>query len=373
MRAFRLLILFSILNCSLQGQGTGPAFQILVTGYHCADSSLAFSFFHPQPQVSMEWNFGDGRKETSANPRFTFPAAGSYLVTLMVADNFDRRDTASLMIDIFDCQEPVTCLDNDPLDIGTVGALCADSLVEFYAVTALPLIYYRWESAGELKSFAASWGNVFRDGELADIRLVATDARGCIYEGPLVTRVNECLPYCPDTVMVEVAGALCADSLLRLSAVSEASLAAWQWEIDGNLVGSNAALKVILPPGPHQVRLMASDGRDCTYQTERELTIALRCEEDYRCRLGFPTAFSPNGDGINDTFGPVNFCPVTAYEFLVFNRWGVQVFSTRDPADAWDGAAGGEDLPSGMYLWMARYQTPEGEAVKESGGVVMVK
>lgn len=74
----------------------------------------------------------------------------------------------------------------------------------------------------------------------------------------------------------------------------------------------------------------------------------------------FPNAFTPNGDGVNDTYKPLFFCPVLTTHFIVFNRWGQKVFETRDPDKAWDGKVNGKDAPSDVYGWRVEY-----EAIRE--------
>jgi len=52
-----------------------------------------------------------------------------------------------------------------------------------------------------------------------------------------------------------------------------------------------------------------------------------------------PNAFSPNGDGVNDTWKPVfdDTLSVNQYDLQIFDRYGVLVFSTNNPTDGWDG------------------------------------
>lgn len=76
-------------------------------------------------------------------------------------------------------------------------------------------------------------------------------------------------------------------------------------------------------------------------------------------RVYFPNAFSPNQDGINDTFLPLFGKGVTRLlEFKIFNRWGDLVFertdcTPNDPACAWDGAFHGKPLNPGIYIYVA--------------------
>lgn len=65
-----------------------------------------------------------------------------------------------------------------------------------------------------------------------------------------------------------------------------------------------------------------------------------------------PNTFTPNGDGINDTWnisGIEYFPQCTVY---IYSRWGVQVFSSIGYAKAWDGRLNGKDLPVGTYYYV---------------------
>jgi hypothetical protein len=107
-----------------------------------------------------------------------------------------------------------------------------------------------------------------------------------------------------------------------------------------------------------------------------------------------PNVFTPNGDGINETFGPPtdganpSHCPrfVQAVEFTVYNRWGKEVFSynTRGEGDEetsvylqWDGRANnGEILSPGVYYYVAAVTfdvlSPEKRAKTLKGWIQLV-
>ncbi|MFZ1618131.1 MAG: CotH kinase family protein [Flavobacteriales bacterium] len=66
-------------------------------------------------------------------------------------------------------------------------------------------------------------------------------------------------------------------------------------------------------------------------------------------------AFTPNGDGINDTWRPWNnVVDLDTYDLEVYDRWGRVVFSSTDPYTEWDGMAGGKQVPFGVYAFRAR-------------------
>lgn len=75
---------------------------------------------------------------------------------------------------------------------------------------------------------------------------------------------------------------------------------------------------------------------------------------DTRC-VNFPTAFTPNGDGLNDIFKAGAFCPVPSYHLAVFNRFGQKVFETTNPANGWDGRVNGKRADLGAYTYFCVY------------------
>ena len=72
-----------------------------------------------------------------------------------------------------------------------------------------------------------------------------------------------------------------------------------------------------------------------------------------------PNFFSPNGDGVNDTFIVpclLNVADFPNSQLIVFNRWGDEVFKSSLPYDNnWDGKYNGEDLPVGTYFYVLQF------------------
>jgi gliding motility-associated-like protein len=69
-----------------------------------------------------------------------------------------------------------------------------------------------------------------------------------------------------------------------------------------------------------------------------------------------PNVFSPGVDGINDFFIPFPYKFVESIDLTIYNRWGVQVFATKDPDISWDGSEerSGKPLPSGVYFYVCQ-------------------
>ncbi len=62
-----------------------------------------------------------------------------------------------------------------------------------------------------------------------------------------------------------------------------------------------------------------------------------------------PSAFSPNGDGRNDTWNIPALAAYPFFEIAVFSRWGQLVFQSKNTLKPWDGTLNGKPLPIGSY------------------------
>jgi len=70
-----------------------------------------------------------------------------------------------------------------------------------------------------------------------------------------------------------------------------------------------------------------------------------------------PNAFSPNGDGLNDTFSPIpRYDYVNRYHMSIFNRWGQMIYETTDIKKGWDGTYKGNRCMLGTYVYRIVYE-----------------
>lgn len=85
--------------------------------------------------------------------------------------------------------------------------------------------------------------------------------------------------------------------------------------------------------------------------------------------LYIPNAFSPNGDGNNDTYQL--FAKNVDFQHLkIFNRWGEKVFETTDIKKAWDGIYKGEQAPTGIYTYTISYTPKDTNRPKQKSGSI---
>lgn len=86
-----------------------------------------------------------------------------------------------------------------------------------------------------------------------------------------------------------------------------------------------------------------------------------------------PNIFSPNNDGVNDTFIPIDYGDVYQFSIQIYNRWGSLVFSSDKIEDFWDGEKDGDECSDGVYFWIANYAGASGQINESKGTVTLVR
>ena len=89
-----------------------------------------------------------------------------------------------------------------------------------------------------------------------------------------------------------------------------------------------------------------------------------------------PNAFTPNENNVNEIFLPVFFnYEFDNYKFVIFNRWGTEIYSTNNPEEGWDGRVSGKSsiVQSDVYVWKINYKESNGLTIQKIGMVTLIK
>ena len=93
------------------------------------------------------------------------------------------------------------------------------------------------------------------------------------------------------------------------------------------------------------------------------------------CGVYVANVFSPNGDGVNDHFGPQ--FPSENYKqvlFEIYDRWGTAVFGCQQATLCeWDGFFRGKQSPSGVYAWRLKYTNTDERTIELTGNVTLIR
>jgi gliding motility-associated-like protein len=174
----------------------------------------------------------------------------------------------------------------------------------------------------------------------------------CIYKDSLQVTFN-------DSLDLEIGRdtTLCIGEEFLLHVKTNANEFAWQ-------DGSTARTYLVGDSGMYQV--IAHNG--CGYDTAAVHINRKTCT----CELTLPNAFTPNQDGLNDTFRPLHPCDMTEYLLRIFDRYGKIVFQTSDFGHGWNGTYNGMPAESGTFIWMATYRNTDTKSVQFRKGFVIV-
>jgi gliding motility-associated-like protein len=117
----------------------------------------------------------------------------------------------------------------------------------------------------------------------------------------------------------------------------------------------------------YSIRLAVTDSAGCSDTVFHVMKV------ENNCYIAVPTAFTPNGDGLNDYLYPLNAYKATDLTFRVFNRLGQLVFQTNDWTKKWDGTVKGEPQPLGVYVWMLLYTDANKKEVSLKGSTLLIR
>lgn len=84
-----------------------------------------------------------------------------------------------------------------------------------------------------------------------------------------------------------------------------------------------------------------------------------------------PNSFTPNGDGLNDTFGAYGEA-IREFKMQVYNRWGQMIFESNNVNQQWDGTHLGQKVPQGSYVYKVIAKGIVGKQTTKDGTVNIV-
>ncbi|MFB9295032.1 gliding motility-associated C-terminal domain-containing protein [Persicitalea jodogahamensis] len=118
-------------------------------------------------------------------------------------------------------------------------------------------------------------------------------------------------------------------------------------------------------------QLVVNYGDFTFYSLEKCLTVPL---DDCTVRPPFylPDAFSPNGDGVNDIL-KIEGVLSPEFAITIYNKWGMALFHSEDPATSWDGKFNSQLLPAGTYAYSIRYLDRSGKYLVKRGAVYLLR
>ena len=105
----------------------------------------------------------------------------------------------------------------------------------------------------------------------------------------------------------------------------------------------------------------------------RQIKHTFNVSIDRECTAVFiPSAFTPNGDGVNDVFKAEGL-GITNFEMIIFNREGQTVFESHSIEDAWDGTYRNSVSEARIYFYHLSYTDAKGNNHKKRGQITLIR
>lgn len=97
-------------------------------------------------------------------------------------------------------------------------------------------------------------------------------------------------------------------------------------------------------------------------------------KQTYCCNSYLPNSFTPNGDHLNDVFKAITASDISEFSLKVFNRWGQEVFATKDYQKGWNGQINGMDAAMDTYFYLMYYRCPSStETIIMKGDLLLLR
>lgn len=125
----------------------------------------------------------------------------------------------------------------------------------------------------------------------------------------------------------------------------------YRWDPGFGLSDSTIANPVATPTSTTKYTVTVTTSEGCV--ASAEVLVSVVCDT-----LFVPTGYSPNGNGINDTYEIDGLDKYPGNKIFIYNRWGNLVFKMKDYDNSWNGTSNvsgiylGKQLPNGTYYFI---------------------
>ncbi|MBK9175413.1 MAG: gliding motility-associated C-terminal domain-containing protein [Flavobacteriales bacterium] len=319
----------------------------------CANASPAsLGAYLSGAQAGGSWQGPSGAATGTFTPGSNVPGIYTYTVNGTGACA-GQSDQGTVTVQVNPLPQPAFSVD---VDRG-----CTPLQVQFTMVDPAGILSATWSFGdGFSASSIASAYHTYTSAGSFDVQLNVTDANGC--SGSIVGDDVVLASSGPTAYFLALPLRVSANDPTTVITHTAADEVTYTWTIDGLSFDTSGTFQWTFDPptvGEREICLTATDSLDCAN------VLCQRVLVDDDLTIYVANAFTPNDDDKNEVFRPsVIGMQEDWYEFMVFNRWGLLVFSTTDPSEGWNGGMNnaGEILPQDVYVWMLRAKdqfTPE--------------
>jgi gliding motility-associated-like protein len=282
---------------------------------------------------SILW--GNGKSNSISPASQIYSAPGSYNAMVIATSNRACTDTLLVPLQVLPAPSPslrvLKACENDSLVLLSSNPHSQENTHFLYLNQVLV------DSASLSPNQSHTWyGNIGSSPMQA--KLIARSSQGCTDSISLSISPNP-------SPRASIQAVLLRDQKLayRFTGSGSGSIAQWQWfSSQGNSGSGQVWEPRFNDTGMTTITLRVSSPQGCSSDTSIVVPVY------DKITLFVPNAFSPNADGINDTWKVGGMLLFQDFSIKVFNRWGQQVWQATKATDEWNG----EGAINGAYLYI---------------------
>lgn len=307
--------------------------------------------------ISWKWNFGDATtSSTLQHPAHTYLQGGGFPVTLIIISKNGCADTTKKNISI--PYKPVA-------NFYTTG-ICLKEGVQFTDssfVTAAGIVKWNWYFGDSKTDTLKNPLHYFPSSGIYTNRLIVKSSNGCMdsVEKKLTIARGPDADFISDASYANV-----KQSVHFTDQSNDASV--WLWNFGDASLDSTSLLQ-----NPSHTYSITGHFQVCLYVIDKNSCKDTICKtEIISLPIGVPNAFSPNGDGQNDSF-LIYGGPFKEVNMKIYNNWGDLIFQSDKQTEGWDGRAKGVEQPAGVYIYTIYCVSEDDQEHKLSGDVTLLR
>lgn len=299
--------------------------------------------------LTYNWQFGDGGVSTDANPTHVYANQQSYKVTLKATSAFGCFNSLdkTFASDVFK-PKPVVAF-----DVSDKGP-CEGVAIQFTDKSTSasgPISSWTWNFGDGTNAAAQNPTKQYDKFGSYAVSLTVTDKNGCSTTANgsgdnINVRINPVIDAGPDLFAEE------NTSIVLKATAANANQLSYSWAPSSLLNNPNALNPSYMAIHEQVFVLTATDKDGVCKAIDQMMVKILR-------PVKVPNVFSPNGDGINDTWNIKNLADYQDCTVNVFNRYGQKVYSSHGYSVPWDGRMNGSPLPVGTYYYVINVKQGE--------------
>jgi gliding motility-associated-like protein len=283
--------------------------------------------------------------------------AGTYSLTVTDANN------CSISADLVITEAPVlTASVTKDLIVDCENGMITETISANVAGGVRPYLYSWMEQSFQSNSQVV----VNRSGSY---ELIVRDANGC----ETAVNFSSDIPFFGESDKeifgtIDPFGNYTLNTPVQLSLLKSDNIVSWSWDLGDGTVSSNENFEHIYSDvGQYTIRLQTTDANGCTQEKSETITVNLGYE------IVMPTAFTPNGDGLNDTLYPEHY-GLTDIKLIIYSKWGEAIFvSEKIETGGWTGLVNNVEAPVGAYAYKLIASSLSGKSIEKSGSFMLVK